>query len=126
MRDWVPGACGTGRGVQDEVRGLSSLVRISSEVTGACGSGRGVQDEVRGLSSLVRISSEVRELQRTPFTQSPIGRGTSESQRGRARLGSIVKYGRMTLYQGQCRCRQANIHGPWRRSQGGKSWGGSR
>jgi len=68
----------------------------------ACRAGMGMQDEVCGLSSLGGISSEVRELQRTPFTQSPTGQGTSGSQRGRARLGSIVKYGRRTLCQRQC------------------------
>jgi len=48
-------------------------------VPGAFRAARGVQDEGRGLSSLGRINSEVRELQRTPFTQSPTGRSTSRS-----------------------------------------------
>ena len=95
-------------------------------VPGACHAGRGPEYEVRGLSWLGRNSSEVRELQRTPFTQSPTRRGTSESQCGRAQLGSIVKYVRRTVCQRQCRHRQAKIDGPWRGSQGGKSWGGSR
>jgi len=65
------------------------------------------------------------ELQRTLYTYSPIGRGTSRSQPGRAWLGSIVKYGRGTLWQRQCRRRPQKTEGPRRRSQGGTTLGGS-
>ena len=57
MRDWVPGACRAGSGIHDKVRHLLSLEGISSKTM---------------------------ELQRTLYTYSPIGRGTSRSQPGRA------------------------------------------
>jgi len=69
-------------------------------VPGECRVGRGIQDEVRQLSTPGITTNKVMELQRSHFSCSTTGPSVSASQREKSRLEFIVKCGRGALCYG--------------------------